>query len=85
MAAIPDSISFSILGGSFGSGEVFLIFVVILLLFGSKSLPHIARRLGRTLEELRRAARDVSNEIVRTDLSPSNSKNPKDSDHELDP
>ena len=60
----------SILGGSFGSGEILLIFVVVLLLFGSKNLPSIARSLGKALEEFRRAARNVSNEIVRADQPP---------------
>ena len=60
----------SLLGGSFGSGEVLLIFVVVLILFGSKNLPSIARGLGKALEEFRRAARDVSDEIVRGDQPP---------------
>ena len=60
----------SILGGSFGSGEVLLIFVVVLILFGSKNLPSMARSLGKALEEFRRAARNVSGEIVRGDQPP---------------
>ena len=81
----------SILGGSFGSGEVLLIFVVVLLLFGSKNLPSIARSLGKALEEFRRAARDVSNEIVHGDqppvkpriLSAEKPKEPKDAGDEV--
>jgi len=53
------------IGGSLGTGELVLIFVVVLLLFGSKNLPKIARGLGRALEEFRRAAREVSSEIMR--------------------
>lgn len=70
MSAIAVSSPLSILGGSFGSGEVLLIFVVVLLLFGSKNLPAVARSLGKALEEFRRAARDVSNEIARGDQPP---------------
>lgn len=40
--------------------------LVILLLFGAKNLPKMARTLGRTLEEFRRAARDVSDEIMQS-------------------
>ena len=65
-----NGLTLSILGGSFGSGEVLLIFVVVLLLFGSKNLPTIARSLGKALEEFRRAARDVSDEIARGDQPP---------------
>jgi sec-independent protein translocase protein TatA len=70
LSAIVDLIPLSLLGGSFGAGEIILIFVVVLLLFGSKNLPSIARSLGKALEEFRRAARDVSNEIVRADQPP---------------
>ncbi|MBU0678148.1 MAG: twin-arginine translocase TatA/TatE family subunit [Verrucomicrobia bacterium] len=54
-------------GGSPGGGELLIIFVVVLVLFGAKNLPEIARTIGKTLESLRRAARDVSDEIMRTD------------------
>ncbi|OQA23831.1 MAG: twin arginine translocase protein A [Verrucomicrobia bacterium ADurb.Bin345] len=60
----------SILGGSLGAGELMVIFLAILLLFGSKNLPKIARSLGRALAELRRAARDFSGEIARADWQP---------------
>ena len=70
VSAVANLIPLSILGGSFGSGEVLLIFVVVLLLFGSKNLPAVARSLGKALEEFRRAARNVSDEIVRGDQPP---------------
>ena len=38
--------------------------LVLLLLFGSKNLPGMARTLGKTLESFRRAAREVSDEIM---------------------
>ena len=65
-----SGLTLSLLGGSFGSGEILLIFVVVLLLFGSKNLPAVARSLGKALEEFRRAARDVSDEISRGDQPP---------------
>ena len=40
-------------------------FVVVLLLFGAKNLPQIARTLGKTMEQFQRAARDVRMEIAR--------------------
>jgi sec-independent protein translocase protein TatB len=45
-----------------GSTELLLIFVVALLVLGPKSLPKIARTLGRTLGEFRK----VSTEFQRT-------------------
>lgn len=68
MAQVNLIAPFAILGGSFGGGEVFLILVVCLLLFGAKNLPKIARQLGRSMEEFKRAARDVSQEIMRADI-----------------
>ncbi len=49
-------------------GEILVVLLVILLLFGSKNLPHMARTLGRMMEEFRRAARDVSDEILHADI-----------------
>ena len=39
------------LTGSPGAGELLLLFVVILVLFGPKRLPGIARIIGKTLDE----------------------------------
>ena len=55
-------------GGGFGGGEILLIMIVLLLLFGAKRLPEMARNLGRSMEEFRRAARDVTDEIMHADL-----------------
>lgn len=56
-------------------GEVIIIFLVILMLFGSKRIPELARGLGRGLSEFRKAADDIKREIseqtkdLRKDLS----------------
>lgn len=51
--------------GAPGGGEILLVLVVLLLLFGAKRLPGIARSLGRTLEEFRRSAQDVRDELMK--------------------
>lgn len=56
------------LGGSTGGGEILLILVVALILFGSKNLPEIARTIGRTLEQIRRAANEVRDEVMKAGL-----------------
>ena len=56
--------------GAPSGGEILLILVVILLLFGTKNLPQMARTLGRTLEQFRRAAREVTDEIMHGDAEP---------------
>ncbi len=51
-------------GSSMGPGEIALIGVVLLLLFGAERLPGIARAIGKAMNEFRRAARDVRQEFL---------------------
>ena len=44
-------------------GEVVLIFLVILMLFGSKNLPELARGLGKGVNSFRRAADEIKQEL----------------------
>ncbi len=50
--------------GGLGGSEVFLILVVILLLFGAKRIPELARGLGKGINEFKNAAKEVSNEVA---------------------
>jgi len=51
--------------GGIGTWEVIIVMFIVLMVFGSKRIPEIARGLGRGLAEFRRAARDVQNELTR--------------------
>jgi sec-independent protein translocase protein TatA len=44
-----------------GGWELFLIFLIVLLVFGAKRLPEIARSLGKATQEFRRAKNEFSN------------------------
>lgn len=46
-----------------GGGEVVLILMVVLLFFGSKSIPDLARGLGKGLREIREASENIRREI----------------------
>ena len=46
-----------------GGWELIIIFIVILLLFGAKRLPDLAKGLGKGISEFRKAAREVSDEL----------------------
>lgn len=46
-----------------GFGEVLVILVVALLVFGPERLPELARTLGKTMAELRRAMDEVKTEF----------------------
>jgi sec-independent protein translocase protein TatA len=43
--------------------EVLLILVFILMFFGSKSIPGIARTFGRTIRQIKDASQDLQHEI----------------------
>ncbi len=45
--------------------DTVLILVIALLLFGPKKLPQMARSIGKSMEEFRRAARDIENELMK--------------------
>lgn len=51
--------------GSIGGFEILVIALVGLLVFGPRKLPEIARTLGRTVGELRRAAMEMRTSIER--------------------
>lgn len=49
--------------GNIGGQELFLILLIVLVFFGAKKLPELARGLGQALREFRKASRDVQEEI----------------------
>lgn len=49
--------------GSIGMGEMMIILLVILLLFGAKRLPEIARALGGSIFEFKKAVNSDFTEI----------------------
>ncbi|MGH8023269.1 MAG: Sec-independent protein translocase subunit TatA/TatB [Limisphaerales bacterium] len=46
-----------------GGWEVVLILAVVLILFGAKRLPELARGLGSGIKEFKKATREVTDEI----------------------
>jgi len=53
---------FAFLGGVGGS-EMMLILFVLLLLFGAKRIPELARGLGRGIREFKDATKEIQHEI----------------------
>ena len=49
--------------GTLGGWEVLLIFLAILLLFGAKRLPELARGLGKGIREFKGALEGVEKEL----------------------
>ncbi len=50
--------------GSLGGSEIFLILLVILLFFGSKKIPELARGLGKGMREFKDATNNIQKEIT---------------------
>ena len=53
--------------GNLGAGEIILIVLVILLLFGAKKIPELAQGLGKGMKEFKKSLKDVEEEIKKTD------------------
>ena len=46
-----------------GTSELLLILLAILLLFGAKRLPELARSLGKGIQEFKKAAKETQDEL----------------------
>jgi TatA/E family protein of Tat protein translocase len=53
--------------GNIGMSELLVIFILVLLLFGPKKLPELARGLGKGIQEFKKAADDVKRELTAED------------------
>ena len=51
--------------GFFGGWEIVLILAVVLILFGAKKLPELAKGLGTGIKEFKKATNEVTSEIQR--------------------
>ena len=49
-----------------GGGEIVLILFVILLLFGGKGIPGVARTLGKGIREFKEASRGIQEDIQKS-------------------
>lgn len=50
-----------------GAQELLLILLIVILLFGAKKIPEIARGLGKSVAEFKKGARDLDEEIKKDD------------------
>ena len=46
-----------------GPWEIVLIILVVILIFGGKKLPELARGLGKGLKEFRKAKKEITDEV----------------------
>lgn len=48
---------------NFGMGELVIILLIVLILFGASRVPEIARALGKSIGEFRKAGKEVRDNI----------------------
>ena len=67
----------------FGSPSQWLIFLlVVLVVFGARRLPEIARNLGRSLGEFRKARREFEEELMKAEKTQTPPSTEKSEDKE---
>ena len=49
--------------GNLGGPEIILIVLFVLLFFGAKKIPELARGLGRSIKEFQSATKEIKNDI----------------------
>ena len=50
---------------NFGGGEMVIVLLIVLLLFGPSQLPKMARGFGQAIREFKKAQREITDEIQR--------------------
>ncbi|MFT5633329.1 MAG: sec-independent protein translocase protein TatA [Rubritalea sp.] len=63
MSDITQTLAFA-----FGGQEMILVFLIVLLLFGAKKLPQLARGIGKSTGEFKRARDEFEREITRAEV-----------------
>ena len=58
----------------FGMGELIIIFLAILVLFGANQIPKVARNLGQGMREFKKAARELTDDDTTKDAEPPKNK-----------
>jgi sec-independent protein translocase protein TatA len=53
--------------GNLGAVEIILILLVVLILFGAKKIPELAKGLGKGMSEFKKGLKDVEDEIKSAD------------------
>ncbi|MCB2376347.1 twin-arginine translocase TatA/TatE family subunit [Hymenobacter sp. BT635] len=63
--------------GSFGTTEILLILFVIILLFGAKRIPELAKGLGKGIREFKDASKDEQPEFRDRPANPNDPTQPR--------
>jgi len=57
--------------GNLGGPDLLIILLIVLILFGAKKLPDLARSLGQSMNEFRKAREEIDRELHNSGARPS--------------
>ena len=57
-----------------GTGEIFILLLLFVLFFGAKKLPELARAMGKSLGEFKKAQREIEKELKISDTDEKESR-----------
>ena len=60
-----------------GGGQIILILILVLIMFGAKKIPELAKGLGKGINEFKKATREVTDEINNAETPAAMSPAPK--------
>ena len=61
--------------GSLGAGEIFVIALVVLLLFGGKKIPELMKGLGKGIRSFKEGMNNIEKDIENPDPDPKDKTN----------
>jgi sec-independent protein translocase protein TatA len=64
--------------GTLGGQELIWVFIIVLLLFGAKKLPELARGVGKSMGEFKKAREEFEHEITRSAEEVKRDEKPKE-------
>ena len=61
--------------GNLGAGEIIVIALIVLLLFGGKKIPELMKGLGKGVRSLKEGMNNIENDIENSGTEKSNNEN----------
>ena len=61
--------------GNLGAGEIIVIALIVLLLFGGKKIPELMKGLGKGVRSFKEGMNNIENDIENTGTEKSNNEN----------
>lgn len=68
----------TLLIGNLGMGEIIIIALVVLLLFGGRKIPELMRGIGKGVSSFRQGMNDIQDEITRPNSDSDRNDKPKE-------